>query len=197
MVRHPRQITTRRSDKKEKERTLWNHKSTWTHDISIAITNNLEDPQCVPWGVALPIQRNRSIWGQLPITNTWANQWRGIIWNREHNETSKKREELSILREIERIPYLWSNVWTRRCIFRQWRPSGMIQTMPSTMNIPAVITLPLSLMENMWMELVWKFTDLFDQFQSIQEMLEGVKSTLKNNESITECNLPSTINNYQ
>lgn len=46
-------------------------------------------------------------------------------------------------------------------------------------------------------ELVWRFTDLFDQLWSIREILEQVKNVLKNNESIIECNLPNTIDDYQ
>jgi hypothetical protein len=65
------------------------------------------------------------------------------------------------------------------------------------MNVPAVITLPLSSMENMRMELDWRFVDLFDQLWSIREILEQAKRGLENDESITECNLPNTINDYQ
>ena len=65
------------------------------------------------------------------------------------------------------------------------------------MNVPAVITLPLSLMENMRMELAWRFTDLFDQFWSFWNFPEEVKSALKDGKSITECKLPNIIDNSQ
>ena len=46
------------------------------------------------------------------------------------------------------------------------------------MNEPAVISLPLSSMENMRMELEWRFIDLFDQYWAIRDLLEKYNNKL-------------------
>jgi hypothetical protein len=47
------------------------------------------------------------------------------------------------------------------------------------MNVPAVIKMPLSSVENMKMELAWLFADLFDQYWAIREELERLKHRLQ------------------
>jgi hypothetical protein len=46
------------------------------------------------------------------------------------------------------------------------------------MNEPAVISIPLSSVDNMMMEEAWRFTELFDQYWSIREDLEILKHRL-------------------
>jgi hypothetical protein len=46
------------------------------------------------------------------------------------------------------------------------------------MNEPTVITIPCSTMDNMRMELEWRFFDLFDQIWLIREILEEAKREL-------------------
>ena len=43
------------------------------------------------------------------------------------------------------------------------------------MTEPAFFPIPLSCVENMKMELAWRFTDLFDQYWSIRESLEDIR----------------------
>jgi hypothetical protein len=65
------------------------------------------------------------------------------------------------------------------------------------MNVPAVISLPLSSMENMRMELDWRFVDLFDQLWSIREILEEVKNELaRKGEFKLICNVPTSLDDY-
>ena len=46
------------------------------------------------------------------------------------------------------------------------------------MTEPAFFSIPLSSLENMKMELAWRFADLFDQYWSIRENLEDIKLKL-------------------
>jgi hypothetical protein len=47
------------------------------------------------------------------------------------------------------------------------------------MSEPAVISIPLSSVDNMKMEEAWRFTELFDQYWSIREDLEILKHRLQ------------------
>ena len=73
------------------------------------------------------------------------------------------RTRVPILCGVERIPYFRSIVGTRAGIFRRWRPPDQLQTPPSPMNTPVVITLPLSTFENMKMEQMWRLDDCLNQ----------------------------------
>ena len=46
------------------------------------------------------------------------------------------------------------------------------------MTEPAFFSIPLSCLENMKMELAWRFADLFDQYWSIRESSEDIKLKL-------------------
>lgn len=47
------------------------------------------------------------------------------------------------------------------------------------MNPPAVISMPLSSIENMRMELEWRFMDLLEQYWEIREILEDFRYKLR------------------
>lgn len=58
------------------------------------------------------------------------------------------------------------------------------------MKEPTVFSIPLSSLENMKMELEWRITDLFDQYWSIREDLEGIKLRLLFDEFSEPTSLP-------
>ena len=65
-------------------------------------------------------------------------------------------------------------------IFGRWKHADTLQKMTPnlTMDAPSIIALPLSAVENMSMELAWRFTDLFEQIEKIQKHLEELKGRL-------------------
>ena len=48
------------------------------------------------------------------------------------------------------------------------------------MDAPAVISLPISTLENMTMELAWRFEDLEDQIWAIFDELKAIKAEFTN-----------------
>ena len=49
------------------------------------------------------------------------------------------------------------------------------------MDAPAVISLPISTLENMTMELAWRFEDLEDQIWAILDELKTIKAEITDN----------------
>ena len=98
------------------------------------------------------------------------------FWNIE------TRMRVPILRGMERIPHFRSIVGTRPGIFRRWRPPDQLQAPPSSMNTPAVITLPLSTFKNMKMEQMWRLDDCLGQARRAWRFFEWYKNYLTTEE---------------
>lgn len=95
-----------------------------------------------------------------------------------HFETPEKRLRIPILHGMEKISHFRSLMGTRGDIFRRWQPADEVQTQPSPMNTPAVITIPLLTFKNMYMEQMWRIDNCLNQAKQAQKFLEGYKDHL-------------------
>ena len=93
------------------------------------------------------------------------------------------RTRVPILCGMERIPNFEGSIMgTGAGIFRRWRPPDQLQTPPSSMNTPAVITLPLSTFENMKMEQTWRLDNCLNQARQAWRFFEWYKNYLTTEE---------------
>ena len=162
-------------DGPKKGRTVRNIRSIRTCDLPAKPANNMENSQCLSCRVVATIPGKRGVWSQLYETTTRTGTRRRSLRSWIDPETSETRKEVPILREVEGIPHHRSIVGTGGSLLKRRRYVGALQTSTSTMTEPAFFPIPLSCVENMKMELAWRFTDLFDQYWSIRESLEDIR----------------------
>ena len=138
----------------------------------------MENSPCLPRNLTKTIQRNGRLWSKFPLTAAQYHQRGRSIWSRTDSKTPKTWTRVPILCGVERISHFGSIVGAWTGIFRRWRPPDQLQTSPSAMNTPAVITLPLSTFENMKMELTWRLDDCLDQAKWACQFFKWYKNYL-------------------
>ena len=100
------------------------------------IPNFMKDTQCVPCDLTMPLYWKQNVWKQLSSTSPWTTWRRRSIQSRNHPETSEKRQRISILHQMGRIPDLQSYMGSRISFFRQWEHAGAMQTPSSIIDEP-------------------------------------------------------------
>ena len=162
----------------KKGRPFRNSQGTRAGNLSIKTPFYMENPPCLQRNSTKTIQRNRRLWSKLPQATTRYHWGRRSVWSWMDFETSKTRTRVPILYGMERIPHFGSIMGTGAGIFRQWRLTDQLQTPSSSMNTPAVITLPLLTFENMKMEQTWRLDDCLDQARWAWRFFEWYKNYL-------------------